>query len=120
MENEKVNILGTEYELIRDCSMKDYPQLKDCYGFNDETVKKIIIGGVEHADNNDLSNLKDFEDKVVRHEIIHCFLNESGLAECSEWARLEEMVDFFARQLPKIAHVCELVNAMRGDEDGLR
>lgn len=40
--------------------------------------------------------------KVKRHEIIHAFLFESGLSECSyksdEWAKNEEMVDWFAHQ----------------------
>ena len=40
--------------------------------------------------------------KVKRHEIIHAFLLESGLAECSDWAQNEEMVDWLARMGPKI------------------
>jgi hypothetical protein len=44
--------------------------------------------------------------RVVRHEIVHAFLMESGLDESSNpadaWATNEEMVDWFARQGPKI------------------
>jgi len=106
----RVNILGTKYTIITDASKKDYPQLSDCYGFNDETTKQIVIGGLEHRYDEDLTNLKIFENKVLIHEIIHCFLNESGLAECSEWARNEEMVDFFARQIDKIQKAIEECN----------
>ena len=60
---------------------------------------------------------KDYIEKyypqVLRHEIIHAFLNESGLQWNSGiitnrgWAKNEEMVDFFAIQFPKIQRVFE-------------
>lgn len=64
---------------------------------------------MEHyaAEADSIKDLKKFRDKVTRHEIIHAFLEESGLADNSEWARNEEMIDWFAIQLPKIANVCE-------------
>ena len=45
--------------------------------------------------------------QVLRHEIIHAYLYESGLGENSNspripWARNEEIVDWFARQGQKI------------------
>lgn len=104
----KVSVLGTEYTVIKDASKADYVQLHDCYGFNDETSKTIVIGGlVPCEEKDDLYDTKIFENKVLRHEIIHAFLNESGLAECSEWARNEEMIDFFARQIDKINKAIE-------------
>ena len=46
---------------------------------------------------------------MLRHEIIHAFLNESGLSDSSNsveaWAKNEEMVDWFAIQSPKIFKV---------------
>ena len=43
---------------------------------------------------------------MIRHEIIHAFLYESGMKECSSatqsWVENEEMVDWFAIQIPKI------------------
>lgn len=48
--------------------------------------------------------------KVLRHELMHAFLNESGLSanstvpDCA-WAKNEEMVDWFAIQSPKIFKV---------------
>ena len=42
----------------------------------------------------------------LRHEIVHGFLSESGLAynanDSNCWAKNEEMVDWFAMQGPKI------------------
>ena len=45
-------------------------------------------------------------DVVIRHEIIHAFLFESGLAQntndVESWAMNEEMVDWLAIQFPKL------------------
>ena len=48
--------------------------------------------------------------ETLRHEILHAFLNESGLCSstlCFEggWTKNEEMIDWFAIQFPKIAKV---------------
>ena len=40
--------------------------------------------------------------KNVRHELVHAFLFECGLAENSNWAQNEELVDWIAIQGPKI------------------
>ncbi|WP_394967432.1 hypothetical protein [Candidatus Allofournierella merdipullorum] len=50
--------------------------------------------------------------KIIRHEIIHAFLFESGLAENSDWAQIEEMVDFFAIQFPKLQKAFEEAEAV--------
>lgn len=49
-----------------------------------------------------VENLQEFEKKVLRHEVIHAFLGESGLRNNSYWAENEEMVDWLAIQAPKI------------------
>jgi hypothetical protein len=41
--------------------------------------------------------------KVLRHELVHAFIYESGLDTCCGWARNEEMTDWIATQFPKIA-----------------
>lgn len=44
---------------------------------------------------------------IVRHEVIHAFLAECGLDSCTApaeaWAENEEMVDWFAKMLPRIS-----------------
>jgi hypothetical protein len=46
---------------------------------------------------------------TLRHEIIHCFLHESGVwgssSGADSWAMNEEMVDWIAMQFPKILKV---------------
>lgn len=100
----KANILGTEYEISINGNDPKFQNGID--GYCDETTKKIVVDELI-PDEMSKGNLKDFQNKVIRHEVIHAFLFESGLAECSDWATNEEMVDFFAKQFPKIQKVFE-------------
>lgn len=97
----EINILGTKYEIIKNASTKDYPQLKKCDGFTDFSVKKIVVADFE-KDENSIDDLEWYKNKVLRHEIVHAFLQESGLAENSDWARNEELIDWIAIQFEKI------------------
>jgi len=40
--------------------------------------------------------------EVLRHEIIHAFIFESGLNVNCDWAKNEELVDWIALQFPKL------------------
>ena len=100
---DRVNILGTEYT-IKEQSESENKLLADCDGYTDWTVKEIVIQ--REITGGTLQNMEEYIKKVKRHEIIHAFFLESGLNECSGessvWARNETMVDWFARQGPKI------------------
>ena len=110
----KVNILGTEYSIyIR--KIDDDSELKSNswagYCMSDKPV--IVIADLDDK------NYFNFEDSLeqdtyfkstLRHEIIHAFLNESGLKDnalqySASWAKNEEMVDWLAQQYPKIDKV---------------
>ena len=78
-------------------------------GYCDSLAKKIVVidfhthpGWAKETE----ESIADYSRAVMRHEIIHAFLNESGLSSCtsseSPWAKNEEMVDWFALQWPKI------------------
>ncbi|MDD3251933.1 MAG: hypothetical protein PHV18_05165 [Lachnospiraceae bacterium] len=101
----RVNILGTDYEIILDADPKKDKNMIDNDGYCDHSVRKIVVSKLEQDDNS-LEDLVDYGKKVLRHEIIHAFLCESGLRECSgragAWAQNEEMVDWIAVQAPKI------------------
>lgn len=103
MEMTRINVLGTEYTL-KVCSEDEEPRLSGCDGLCDETTKELLVENYskDRDDPHCKSNLPVQINKVKRHEIIHAFLFESGLAENSEWAQIEEMVDFFAIQSPKL------------------
>ena len=102
MNDQKINILGSEWT-IKEQSETENELLKNCDGYCDWTTKEIVI---EREINGTLSDMQQYIKKVTRHEIIHAFLCESGLQECSgeseAWATNEEMVDWFARQGSKI------------------
>ena len=97
-----VNILGTPYT-IRELSVDECPTLATCDGYCDWTTKEIVV---ERESEGTLGDMECYIKKVKRHEIVHAFLFESGMAECSgeteAWARNETMVDWFARQGQKI------------------
>lgn len=97
-----VNISGTEYAIMKR-SERDDERLNDCDGYCDWTIKEIVV---EQETNGNLGDMDCYMRKVLRHEIIHAFALESGLHECSgptdAWAANETMVDWFARQGPKI------------------
>lgn len=101
MEDKKVSILGTNYDIKYTTPEEDI-KLTGCGGYCDSTIKAIKIEDIENDPINSLTNLDVCMRKVARHEIIHAFLVESGLDSHSSWATNEEMVDYFARQLEKI------------------
>ena len=101
----KVNILGSEWNIEYKFESED-PGLESCSGYSDYSVRKIVVQKFIR-DNTSLEDLDYHTRKILRHEIIHAFLFESGLSDdafvpYSSWAKNEEMVDWFAFQGPKI------------------
>lgn len=106
---KKVNVLGTEYT-IRYCEEEEHVLLKGKYrdGCTDNSTKEIII--CEKKPECELQDYEAWKKLVLRHEIIHAFLFESGLdaSSCNftgSWATNEEMVDWIAIQFPKLMQV---------------
>lgn len=116
MSRITVSILGTEYKIIR----KDYldePEFerKSLCGYCSYCDKTICVcnfstmPGWQHETEE---NCKSAENETLRHEVIHAFLNESGLQDSTNivdcgWSKNEEMIDWLAIQFPKIAKVFE-------------
>jgi hypothetical protein len=102
----KISILGTEYEIIKSSEIEN-PKLKDCNGLCEQYSKRIILWDMKTAENEVMlvENVQELKNEVLRHEIIHAFLGESGLRNNSDWAENEEMVDWIAIQFHKIADV---------------
>lgn len=95
---DKVNILGTEYEI-------EFKELEDAGidGYCDYSSKHIVI----RSDNvNKIENFEWLQNKQLRHEIIHAFMSESGLQANwqheTQFGHEETVVDWFAIQSPKI------------------
>lgn len=112
MQDFKVNILGSEWS-VKFGDEKGFPNLVNADGYIDLSVRKIVVDDMEASQGQigAKSDLESYQKQVIRHEIIHAFLMESGLDSNSNsadsWATNEEMVDWFAIQSPKIFKVFE-------------
>lgn len=104
----KIDVLGTTYTIKYHTTNQD-EKLEKCDGYCDYTTKEIVIIKRTEKDIMDLGNLKFVNDRILRHEIIHAFMYESGVwcssFGISNWAENEEMTDWFAIQFPKIKKV---------------
>jgi len=100
----KVNILGSKWKIKYEFEGND-STLEGSDGYCDSSIKTIVIRRLV-KDQYSLKDLNEYAKKVKRHEIVHAFLYESGLAinsnEVDSWATNEETVDWIAIQGPKI------------------
>lgn len=107
----KINVLGVEYTITR---THDDPRMENMDGFCDETTKEIVVETYEGDDGKPgvKSQLDVQLKKNIRHELVHAFLFECGLAENSTWAQNEELVDWIAIQGPKLWKAWEEAGAI--------
>lgn len=90
---------------------EECPNLAEMDGYTDLSIREIVVDDMKASQGQIgvKSDLESYQKQVVRHEIIHAFLLESGLDsnsnEAESWATNEEMVDWFAIQSPKIFKV---------------
>lgn len=96
----KVNVLGTEYNLIESNEAND-ERLNGRDGYCDTSTKECVVDEMQGTEPGMKKNLPEYKNAVKRHELIHAFLFESGLDICS-WAENEELVDWIAIQFPKM------------------
>lgn len=111
---KSVNILGTPY-IIRKVAygQDEYMERLKFGGYCDGTLKEIVLLELKTCPdwaNDPKEVITRIENETMRHEVIHAFLNESGLKWNSfpterAWAKNEEMVDWIAIQFPKISKV---------------
>lgn len=106
-KNLKINILGTEYTIMLDVEEEHMPVGAD--GCMDQSTHLIKIVKFDAPDRNSIQNIESYRKKVLRHEIIHAFLYESGLwnnsGTAEAWGMSEEITDWIAIQFPKILQV---------------
>lgn len=107
---QTVEILGTRYSIaVRKYDEDEYFKRADCAGYCSGLLKEIVL--CEMSTWPDWERETDKAQKTqmkttLRHEIVHAFLEESGLSansnESGAWACNEEMVDWIALQGPKL------------------
>lgn len=105
---ESVNILGAEWKIEYKTETED-SMFENSNGYCDYTGRRIVVLA-EPRKNDSMDDFNVEQQRIMRHEILHAFLCESGLVGNTYnvdngWARNEEMVDWFAIQSPKIYKV---------------
>ncbi|MBR5199342.1 MAG: hypothetical protein IKW20_05880 [Bacteroidales bacterium] len=106
---KRVKILGSTYKVYVNVPYTKDPSLEGRFGYTSFPSRKIVVAdirtvpGWEDVDDYEAENTFA---QTMRHEVIHAYLLESGLNGSSSpvdcWARNEEMVDWFAIQMPKM------------------
>lgn len=104
-----VNILGTRYTIKESNKIAD-PNLEGNDGYCDTSIKTIVIDTFKNYPGSK-ADLESYKKQVIRHEMVHAFLFESGLDGCS-WAKDEEIVDWIACQFPKLQEAFAQCNAI--------
>lgn len=99
-----IDVLGSKYSITQTNKIKD-PALESCDGYCDYSIRSIVIDTFQDSTDS-LKDLDAYKKKVIRHELIHAFLFESGLGSNS-WAANEEIVDWIAHQFPKMKKAFE-------------
>ena len=117
----KIDILGTEYRIeTHKVSEDSFMEEKSLAGYCGEENKLIVVADMseeKYFAGMYEKEQETYRKKTLRHEIIHAFLNESGLSDSSNqfdgaWAKNEEMVDWFAIQAPKIFSAFKKMNIL--------
>ena len=107
----KINILGTEYEII-ETTGRDDPRLKDADGWCGAYEKTILIEKIifNHEQGGDMDAQRAEREKFIkRHEIIHGFFFESGL---DDYSNNEQLITWLTRQFHKMLKVFEQTEAL--------
>lgn len=110
---EKVNVLGTTYtiEMMAKAEDKLFRDGK-CDGWCDNTSKRIAVC---RETGTDLDNADTYMRHVLRHELVHAMLYESGIG-CSyvhpQYGHDETMVDWMAAQGPKLHAIWQAAGAL--------
>lgn len=117
----KIDVLGTKYTIRRvNAGQDEYMEKMNFGGYCDGIAKEIVILNLKStpdwAKESD-NRIKMTENVTIRHELVHAFLNESGLQwntfnQERAWAKNEEMVDWIVLQSPKLFKAFQAAGAL--------
>lgn len=108
----KVNILGTEYNIIE--KEDERFEYLDAVGLCEWWTKEIYIKKGIKETSETMKGLENFKKNIIRHEIIHAFLFESGM---QDYEGDEQIVEWIARNIEKINKALEQVKEGNNDTD---
>jgi len=107
---DKVTILGQEYEIFQGKVDTD-PKLQKWNGYHEPWSKRIVVDSELAEDNNNaplgIENIDAYIRHIYRHEIVHAFFCESGITYRYEDDEEDFLVDWIARQYPKMKKIFE-------------
>ena len=103
----KMNINGQDYRVEIAKYEKYYDAFQSRSGWTDFGAKSIVALDAEDYTKYEDTGLgpesaNRITERILRHEIMHAFMYESGLDTETNFARDEILIDFLAIQLPKI------------------
>lgn len=107
----KIDVLGTEYS-VEESDVNNDPKLEDCDGYCDTSTKSIVTDSLQKKRIDSKGDMESYKRSVLRHELIHAMLYESGLSS-SSWARNEELVEWIAIQYPKMSRIFNAAGCAR-------
>lgn len=111
----RVNVLGAEYRVFLDVPAEEDGALEEYAGYCDNTAHMIAVAAKDK--DSDLGQWEEYRKRVLRHELIHAFLFESGLGGDAVWhvagqTHPEQTVDWIARQFPKMLETFQAAGAL--------
>ena len=109
-----VVVLGQEYKIYMNVPDEEDATLEKCSGYCDKTDHRIVIGKIDGCN---LGEPMAYVKYVLRHEIIHAFLFESGIGGDTTWQvdgeeHPEHMVEWIGMQFPKMLKAFQEVGAL--------
>lgn len=117
-----ISILGTLYTVEVKAYKDDEAFSRNSIdGYCDSWLKQIVVCDMTTYPNfeNEPKEMCEIAQKeTLRHEIVHAFLNESGLGDSAirysdrAWSKNEEMVDWWALQGPKVYEAWKAARAL--------
>lgn len=114
MKVYNLNILGTKWKL-KEVSRDTDPMFGTVDGFTDRSSRTMLVASESVCEPGAFMNWPEYLKSVKRHEIIHAFMIESGLAQemyHPPYGTDEQAVDFFAIQFPKMIEVFQKAEAL--------
>lgn len=100
----KVNVLGEEYTIKMNVKKEDDENLTDNDGYIDYQTKEIVVEEMPEPSLGLTKDVKSYEKHVVRHELFHAYLYESGF---TDYANDEQLIEWLAVQFHKIRKTFE-------------
>ena len=101
-----VDVLGTKYTVKEDKSLNNTQVDGLCKSYSKEILYRSVNDMLCSDDPKELKEERYKE--VIRHELVHAFFFEAGL---DNYGADEILVDWIAKQFPKIAKAIEQAGA---------